>query len=342
MLLATGSSDPRIRVWDTRTSTLASVIGIPDATDGPLGLAYGPDGAVAAPRRAAPLGDGRIVVFGPDGRLRHTLRAPERRVANSPAISPDGTLLAVTIDGGAGDVDKLDFVKRQERPGPEVLVYDLRTGRTLGALDMPDHLAVHVAFTPDGRQLLATGNHNRLNVARQTGAVWQWRVPDLRPVGNRSLPDGEAANHLQISPDGDTVAVSTTAGNAALFHTAGLTPTRRIGDHAYELERLAWSPDSRMLATATATATATASDADGDPIQLREAASDRPIAELRAQPSSIQDLEFSPDGKTLAAASGDWTVALFHLDPEDAVRRLCAVVGPALRAQGEDPPESCR
>jgi WD40 repeat protein len=328
-LLASGSSDPRIRVWDTRTSTLASMIEIPDATDGPLGLAYGPDGAVAAP-----LGDGRIVVFGPDGRLRHVLRAPEHRVANSPAISPDGTLLAVAIDGDAIDRAKQNFVKRQERPGPEVLVYDLRTGRTVGELDMPHHLAVQVAFTPDGRQLLATGNNNRPNAAPQTGAVWQWQVFDLRLVANRSLPRDEGTYDLQISPDGKTVAVSTTAGNAALFATAGLTPGRRIGDHAYELDRLAWSPDGRTLATA--------SNADGDPIQLWDVAGVDLIAELRAQGNSIQDLEFSPDGKTLAAASGDWTVALFHLDPDNAVRRLCAVVGPALRAQGKEPPASCR
>ena len=66
------------------------------------------------------------------------------------------------------------------------------------------------------------------------------------------------------------------------------------------------------------------------------------MAEARAQGNPVQDLEFSPDGRTLAAASGDWTVALFHLDPDDAVRRLCAVLTPAVHAEGGHLPRLCR
>ncbi|WP_285680964.1 hypothetical protein [Actinoplanes sp. NBRC 103695] len=332
--LATGSSDPRIRIWDTETSDVTSTIELPGATEGPIGLAYGPDRSIGAT-----LSDGRVLVYGPDGRLRHTFRAGTHRVANNPAFSPDGTLLAVTVEGDSYDRDVLETsaFDRERRREPKVLVWDLRTGSRVAGLDATDHLTMDLAFTPDGRYLMATANSSATGEpqdAVQTGAVWQWQVAGWRLTGSRSLPVAEAASDGQLSPDGGTFAVATRAGHAALFRTAGLVPAGTIGQHDYEVDRVAWSPDGRIVATS--------SNDEGDPIRLWDAATGRRIAEARAQGNIIQQLEFSPDGRTLAAASGDWTVALFHLDPDDAVRRLCAVIRPTAQAEARELPRLCR
>ena len=87
--LATASSDAAIRVWDPRTSRSRQTIEVPAGTD-LLGLAYAPDGTLAASSA-----DGRIVVFHPDGRLRATLRIRADLYPGVPLFSPDGSLLTV-------------------------------------------------------------------------------------------------------------------------------------------------------------------------------------------------------------------------------------------------------
>lgn len=331
--MASGSSDPRIRVWDTATSNIVSTIELTGHDGGPIGLAWGAGGVIVAT-----LSDGRILAFDADGKLRHTFRAGPRRIASSPAVSPDGTLLAVSIDGDGADraADKSSYV-RERRREPKVIVWDLRTGARVAGVDATDHLIMRLAFTPDGRRLLGTGNSSataRADDGNQTGAVFQWQVDGMRLVASRSLPFAEAAGDGAFSPDGSRYAVATRAGHAAVFRTAGLEPDGSIGRHDFEADHVAWSPDGRILATS--------SNEEGDPIRLWDAATGDPIAAARAQGNTIQDLEFSPDGRTLAAASGDWTVALFHLDPDDAVRRLCAVIRPVAEAEARNLPRLCR
>ncbi|MFG1606360.1 NACHT and WD repeat domain-containing protein [Actinoplanes sp. NPDC049265] len=331
-LLATGSNDPRIRIWDTATSNVAATIPLPGATEGPIGLAWGARDTIAATTS-----DGRVLVLGADGRLRHTFRAGTHRIAADPAISPDGTLLAVAIDGDGPDRDKNDYYVRERRREPKVLVWDLLTGTRVAGVDAPGHLVLHLAFTPDGRQLLGTAGSSataRSDVPNQTGAVFQWQVDGMRLLASRSLPFADGADDGAVSPDGRTYAVATDSGHAALFRTDGLVPAGTIGHHDYEAAQVAWSPDGRLLATS--------SNDEGDPIRLWDVATGDPVAAPRAQGNTIQDLQFSPDGRTLASASGDWTVALFHLDPDDAVRRLCDVTGPAAQAEEWTSPRLCR
>jgi hypothetical protein len=58
--------------------------------------------------------------------------------------------------------------------------------------------------------------------------------------------------------------------------------------------------------------------------------------------ADAQTLPFSLDGKTLAAGSGDWVAVLWHLDPDDVVRRLCAIAVPDARDDRSAVPKPCR
>jgi WD40 repeat protein len=100
------------------------------------------------------------------------------------------------------------------------------------------------------------------------------------------------------------------------------------------LNRVAWSPDGRTVATAT--------DTDDDVIRLWNAGTGDPVADLRANSNQSGEMKFSPDGGVLAAGANDWTVTLWHLDPEDAVRRICDMLVPASRHGGQPLPGTCR
>jgi WD40 repeat protein len=330
--LATGSNDPRIRIWDTRTSTLAGTLEVA-ADDGPLGLAYARDRSLAAV-----FGDGRVLVFAPDGRLRSTLRVDAGMVPNSPAFSPDGSLLAVVVEPEASAAGTGDPVKLQAKAGvADVVVWDIRTGRRRAQLETPEHFAISVVFGKDGGHLLAASNHSRpvdqASGPGQDGGLWLWRTADLALLAHRTLP-GAALDDVESSPDGGTVAVASTAGHAELVHAGDLTPAGTIGAHDFEVDRVAWSPDGRMLATAT--------NSDADSVRMWDVRTNTLVAEFRMHRNAVEDLAFSPDGRTLATASGDWTVAIHHLDPAEAVRRICAIVVPSAEAHQTRIPRLCR
>ncbi|GAA2645467.1 hypothetical protein [Paractinoplanes durhamensis] len=52
-------------------------------------------------------------------------------------------------------------------------------------------------------------------------------------------------------------------------------------------------------------------------------------------------IRFTADSRTLIAGQGDWTVAVWRLDPGEAVERLCAVAAPAAHSENRAPPELC-
>jgi len=52
---------------------------------------------------------------------------------------------------------------------------------------------------------------------------------------------------------------------------------------------------------------------------------------MRSNSNRDGQVAFSPAGDILAAGTNDWTVALWHPDPADAVGQLCAFAAPAER-----------
>jgi WD40 repeat protein len=330
--LATGSSDPLVRIWDPRSGNLTATIPLTDARGGPLGLAYAPDGSLAVR-----LDNYTTQVFDAGGRLRGTVRLAGGQAAASPVFSPDGALLAVTAVP-TGDDD------RQDEPGlPDVVVYDARTRTPKARLETPGSVPISLTFTPDGTRLVAAANHtNRTptitrpagsTVPLQDGSVWTWRTADLTAIAHRSLP-GVSVAEVKTSPDSTLIGLAAHTGRVELLHTDSLTPAGWIGRHPAALSALAFAPDGRTVATA--------SKADVDVVRLWDTSSKALVAELRGQADNITALEFSPDGKTLASASADWTVALTPLDPDDAVRRLCAIAVPNARNDGSTVPALCR
>ena len=166
----------------------------------------------------------------------------------------------------------------------------------------------------------------------QDGAVWRYRTADLSLIDRRDLIGG-SADEIAVSPDGATAAL--TFGNAAeLLRVDGLTPAGKLGGHPADVQRVAYSPDGRMLATAT--------DAIEDFIRLWDTTTGRLIAEVRANSNQRGQLAFSPDSSTLVAGAGDWTVTLWHLDPADSVRRLCAMLAPSAATEQNPLPGVCR
>src|SRR5579871_1594354 len=229
---------------------------------------------------------------------------------NEVSWSPDGRILA----SGSSDTT--------------VKLWDGEDGRLLANLPGDNHAIASVSWSPDGKWLawdtedgtvrlreMSAGTVSRVSF-RGHGAAWSPRG-DRMAVGERpykirihdaqtgalvsSWPTSVDSNNLPFwSPDGVHIAslsdYAVEVREAATGH-APFPPLR----HTQRVEVLAWSPDSKELATAT----------EDDRVHLWDAVTGNPILTLRAQAGPILWMAWSPDGMRLAYASSKGTIHIW-------------------------------
>ena len=316
--LASASGDHSIRLWDvaTRRPDGPPLVGH-DA--GVEDVAFSPDGQtlasagddhkivlwdVAARRPSGPplLGHGaevRSVAFSIDGRhlvsgsfdgtaaiwdvaLGRRVSGPEMR-HDSPlasiAVSPDGKTFA------SASTDRV------------VRLWDLTSGQAIGEPLTVEEGTPAVAFNFDGSALAAT---------TYRGKITLWGVHDRRKLGEL-----EGGHEGKVYDVGFGRASTTTLVSAADDGTIAVWDTARTlrlgarlsGDHAW-VRSVAFSPDSRLVATAMANGTIAVWD-----VARRE----RVGAPLAGHDGMVNSVEFSSDGLRLASGGTDSTVVLWDV-----------------------------
>jgi WD40 repeat protein len=299
-----------VSTWDVTGLPPKPLLTAPsNAALGKTGVAYDRDGALAATSKDT------VRLFDTAGRERADLHVGRGLAAAAVAFSPDGTLLAATaiptgtLTGG----------------GNAVYVWDARTLRRRGVIDLGTYRSDRLAFSPDGARLLAAATaHAAQNPGRTDSLVRIWRTTDL--AAERSLPTGQdQVVGISVSHDGRTLA---TAGSGRVIKLWDL-PTGRLrrtfADHPSSIRDVAFSPDDRTLATGT----------QGDTvIRLWNVSTGRHVADLTGHLGVLNRLAFSPHGNLLATASVDGSVGVWDTDPSLTTRRICAALaGPTLTGE---------
>lgn len=335
-LLASGSADSTVRIWDAETGHELRVLSGHSAIVN--AIAFSPDGHILASGSY----DHSIKLWDvTTGKELRTIVAHDDPVV-SVAFGPDGQWLASaswsgikiwdTSTGGAlrdlsdrrRAVSPVVFSRdgkifASSNPGGSILLRDANSGRKLHEFSSPAHVDA-VAFSPDGRLLATAGKE-----------IIVWEVASSRQVltlavQTTTLDHPFGVNRLIFSPDGKTLIAGNWEKNIYLWDVATGQNLQRL-DSPINVDVVAESPAGDWLASA----------GYGDAISIWDPRSGKLLRSLSGDVQMSLGTLFAADGRKIfnGAASGfigDWdlstgrpgrsltghqhTVTSLHLSPD--------------------------
>jgi WD40 repeat protein len=275
-LLASGSEDNTIKIWQLKTGRLVrTLIG---HTNWISSLAITPDGQMLV----SASGDSTIKIWQlKTGQLVRTLSSHTNSVYTM-AISSDGQ----TIASGSGD--------------NTIKIWQLKTGQLVRTLTRHSYAVNSLAISPDG-QTLVSGNGSVWPLGEDyTIKIWQFKTG----IPQRTLT-GHLANvaAIAISPDGQTLISGSDDQTIKVWQLSTGKLIHTLSGHSNRVYALAISPDGQTLVSGSGDNT----------IKVWNLKTGNLIRTLTGHSSAIYALAMSADGKTLVSGSDDKTIKIWRI-----------------------------
>ncbi len=273
-ILASGSGDNTIRLWDTDTGQ--EKIALTEHTFLVSSVAFSPDGKAVA----SGSWDNTIRLWDVDtGKEKFTLTESVFGV-ESVAFSPDGKTLA------SGSRDRT------------IRLWDVDTGQQAATLTGHTDYVNSVAFSLDGKTL-ASGSGSLENT-ENTVRLW-----DLSTGQQKATLTGHTrtVRSVAFSPDGRTLASGSEDGTVRLWDLGAGQEKITLTGHRFNVLSVAFSPDGRALASGGGWPEYT--------IRLWDVDTGQGTAILRGHTDDVKSVSFSPDGLSLASGSSDGRILLW-------------------------------
>lgn len=278
-LIASGSEDATVRIWDSSDGSLVhELIGHMEIVND---LSFSPDGTILA----SASNDGSVRFWDVDGgNLIRTIDPLIDRVYNV-EFSPDGNLIAI---GGNNCFIELRQVNsgifRRSLPQPQCVE------RSQGMV-----WSWGIDFTSDGEEIITGDGRPCCGGSIQRWEVGAYVSPTLLEGYQLKVRD------LDISPDDSTLTVAFIGSPVFwLMDVENGTLLETFTGHSYRVNSVVFSPDGEMIASGSRDKTIGLWNLDGSL-----------IFNLETHTGAINSITFSPNGNALASASDDKTIILW-------------------------------
>ena len=316
-LLATGSADNTVKLWDTQSGKQIKTL--TGHTGEVRSVSFSPDSKLLATGSADNtvklwnISTGmeiqtliehkevRSISFSPNSKLLVTGSADNTvklwdtqsgkqiktltghgNEVRSVSFSPDGKLLA------SGSYDKI------------VKLWDTTTGKEIKTLSGHTNDVNSVSFSPNGK-ILASGSGDK------TVKLWDTTTgKQIKTLsGHTKLVCG-----LSFSPNGKILASGSGDTTVKLWDTSTWKEIQTLTGHTKGVCGVSFSPNGKRLATGSADKT----------VKLWDTTTGKEIKTLTGHTNLVWVISFSPDGKLLASDSADKTVKLWDTSTGEQIK----------------------
>jgi WD40 repeat protein len=288
-VLATGSGDRTVRLWDTQTGELKRWL--PEQRGLVLAVSFSPDGktlasgSIIADEKGAVRG-GEIKIWDAEtGREERSLTSYNNSGVYAVAFSPDGQKL---ISGNSDQTVKL---------------WDVRTGNLLRTLtEHPSQSSlsapqvVAVAYSPDGRTVASASTDGAVKLSDAASGELKAQV---------ARATGTPVYTVCFSPDGENLAIGSSDGTVWVWDVAGRTTKQTLKTYGGQVYSVNFSTNGKTLATGGNDGVLRLWDVQSGQQKEEEA--------LKSGGSAIKAVAFSPDGHLLASGNMDRIAKLWDV-----------------------------
>lgn len=319
-LLAAGSIDGRVRLWNAGSGALQATLQGHTSIVGSLD--FSPDGKTLATASW----DGTARLWDLSTRKpRAVLRGHEKQLAGV-VFSPDGKQIATAgWDNSARLWDGISGAPLQVLRGVTGLVetyahnpngrelatggwdntvrcWDLTTGQLKMTLRSHKGRVQALTYSPDGKLLITGGSDG-------TTRIWDAASGRLKKT---LLENAACVYAVAISPDGKTLATGSGAagfwlptGQVQLWDLETGALLQTLPGHTMAVATLAFSPDGKLVASGSYDRT----------VRLWDVATGAPRGVMRPEEraKAVLKVAFSPDGRLLATAGWDNNIRLWNV-----------------------------